>query len=136
MHCQECQRDTLCKKLLAFRYRQQRTHHVQRAKLQLQLPLPLPAFSFSSLTGPSGVDDDRTVLADRIREVFAYEMDEEEKSLWEEVAAVTGAGPLPLSRVGVPCATAAHRDDGAHEEHLEAPDASASAALFRDVTVY
>ena len=92
------------------------------------------------------MDDDRIVLANRIREVFAYEMDEEEKSLWEEVAAATGAGPMPFSRVGAPCAAAAHRrtvddgsDDGTHD-YLEIPDdgwlANESATLFRDVSVY
>lgn len=87
--------------------------------------------------------DDRVVLADRIREAFAYEMDEEEKSLWEEVAAVTGAGPVPFSRVGAPCAAATHRrvveggsDDGVHEGADEGLLVNESATLFRDVSVY
>lgn len=139
MHCQECQRDTVGKRLLAFRYRQHQTqtHHVQRNKL--------PAYPARGANA-SVVDDDRIVLANRIREVFAYEMDEEEKSLWEEVAAVTGGGPLGFSRVGAPCGVAAHRravddgsDDGARDEYLEMPDegllANESATLFRDVSV-
>lgn len=74
-------------------------------------------------------------------------MDEEEKSLWEEIAAVTGAGPLPLTRVGTPCAAATYRrpvddaaDEGAHDDYMEIPDGglrtTESATLFRDVTVY
>lgn len=139
MHCQGCQRDTIGKRLLVFRYRQHQTHHVQRNK-----PLAYPT---RGTTTPV-MNDDRIVLANRIREVFAYEMDEEEKSLWEEVAAITGAGPLPFSfsRAGAPCAAATHRrtvDDGsddAHDDYLESSDeyllANASATLFRDVTVY
>lgn len=131
MHCQECQRDTVCKRLLALRHRQHQTHlnHVQRSKL---------------CAYPS--------VANRIREVFAYDVDEEEKRLWEEVAAVTGggAGPLSFSRVGgVSCgASATHWrqavDDGSDEETREdcvdVPDdgllATESAILFRDVSVY
>lgn len=138
MHCQECKRDTVGKRLLAFRYRQHQTHHVQRNKLHTY-----PARGANA----SVVNDDRIVLANRIREVFAYEMDEEEKSLWEEVAAVTGGGPLPFSRVGAPCAAAAHRravddgsDDGVRDDYLEIADesllANESGTLFRDVSVY
>lgn len=137
MHCEECKRDTIGKRLLAFRFRHQQTHHVQRNKLH--------AFP-SRGANTSVMDDDRIVLANRIREVFAYEMDDEEKSLWAEVAAVTGAGPIPFSRVGAPCA-AAHRramddgsDDGTHDDYLEILDdgllANESATLFRDVSVY
>lgn len=95
---------------------------------------------------PSAVDDDRLVLANRIREAFAYEMDEEEKSLWDEVAAVTGAGPISFSRVGARCGVATHQrvvcdgsDDGS-DDHLNNPDdnllMNESATLFRDVSVY
>lgn len=135
MHCQDCKRDTIGKRLLAFRYRQHQTHHVQRNKLHT-----CP----SRGTNPN---DDRIVLANRIRDVFAYEMDEEEKSLWEEVAAVTGAGPQPFPRVGAPCAAATHRravddgsDDGAYDDYTETSDeglfANESAVLCRDMTVY
>ncbi|KAF8557105.1 hypothetical protein OG21DRAFT_1601864 [Imleria badia] len=141
IHCQECKRDTIGKRLLAFRHRQQQqTRHVQRN-------IKLLAYPSRGATNASVMDDDRIVLADRIREVFAYEMDEEEKSLWEEVAAVTGAGPVSFSRVGAPCGAAAHRravgdgsDEGVHDEYLENPDedllANESATLFRDVSVY
>ncbi|KAH0832885.1 hypothetical protein J3R83DRAFT_11837 [Lanmaoa asiatica] len=134
MHCQECKRDTVGKRLLAFRYRQ---HHVQRNKLH--------AYP-SRGANTSVLGDDRIA---RVREAFAYEMDEEEKSLWEEVAAVTGAGPLPFSRVGLPCAAAAAAhwravDDGSEngtcDDYLEGPDeglfANESATLFRGVSVY
>jgi len=138
MHCQECKRDTIGKRLLAFRCRQQQTHHVQHNKFQSIL---------SRGANSSVIDEDRMVVANHIREVFAYEMDEEERSLWEEVAAVTGAGHLPFSRVGAPCAAAIHRramddgsDDGSHDDYLEIPDdgllANEFATLFRDVSVY
>jgi hypothetical protein len=137
MHCQECKRDTIGKRLLAFRFRQQQTHHVQRNKLHT-----FPSRGVNT----SVMDDDRIALANRIREVFAYEMDDEEKSLWAEVAAVTGAGSIPFSRVGAPCATAHRRamddgnGDGTHDDYVEIPDdgllANESATLFRDVSVY
>ncbi|KAF8123459.1 hypothetical protein EV363DRAFT_1356541 [Boletus edulis] len=119
MHCPECKRDAIGKRLLAFRYRSQQTRLVQGNKL----------------------------LADRIREVYAYEIGEEEKSLWEEVAAVTGAGPMSFSRAGAPCATATHLrvvDDGSsggtYDDYLEIPEdnllANESGHLFREVSVY
>lgn len=108
----------------------------------------------ATTTTPSiaiGVDDDRIALASRIREAYAYEVDEEERSLWEEVAAVTGTGPLPFSvRAGAqPCGAAAYRrsaadasgsNEGAHDDFLDIQDegllANESATLFRNVSVY
>ena len=143
VHCQECKRDSVGKRLLAFRYCQQQTQHfrVQRSRL-LAYPSPPRGMTMT----PSAVDDDRLVLANRIREAFAYEMDEEEKSLWDEVAAVTGAGPISFSRVGARCGVATHQrvvcdgsDDGS-DDHLNNPDdnllMNESATLFRDVSVY
>ncbi|KAG8213452.1 hypothetical protein J3R82DRAFT_11968 [Butyriboletus roseoflavus] len=137
MHCQECKRDTVCKRLLAFRHRQHQTHHVQRNNKFHAYP--------ARGTNTSVVDDDRVVLANRLREVFAYDMDEEEKSLWEEVAAVTGAGPLSFSRAGGSCAVATHwravddgHDDGTRDDYVDDESllANESAILFRDVSVY
>jgi hypothetical protein len=89
------------------------------------------------------------------------EGDEDERSLWDEVAAVTSTAPLPFSRTGSSCAVAAATnlrsppasprlrdlrafDDGGHDGsgdgYPEIPDedvlTNESLTLFREVSAY
>lgn len=68
-HCQECRRDTLCKRLLASGYRRMR-HTASMSRVPIvHDPLGSPH----------------------------YKIDEDEKNLWEEVTAATSGEPFPGS---------------------------------------
>jgi hypothetical protein len=129
VHCQECKRDTVGKRLLAFRYRQQQ-FYAQHAQ-----PRPFP----------------------RLGAVTTIEGDEDDNSLWDEVAAVTSTAPLPIMRNGSNCAVAATNlrmsprmkdlrscedggDAGGDGSYPEIPGEdllmNESVALFRGVSVY
>lgn len=69
-HCQECQRDTLCKRLLVKHYRRmRRAAKKSRTASNVHKPLNSPP----------------------------YKIDEDEKILWNEVTAATSAEPSPGS---------------------------------------
>ncbi|KAF9234233.1 hypothetical protein BU15DRAFT_79254 [Melanogaster broomeanus] len=124
VHCQECKRDTVGKRLLAFRYRQQ--SYSQHTQL-----LPFPRHG-------------------------ALEGDEDDNSLWDEVAAVTSTVPLPIMRTGSSCAAAVTNlggpclkdlrglddggDAGGDGDYSEIPGddllTNESVTLFRGVSVY
>ncbi|KAF9223891.1 hypothetical protein BS17DRAFT_781360 [Gyrodon lividus] len=99
VHCQECKRDTIGKRLLVFRYHQQQSHS-QRTQLH-----PFPSYDTTKL------------VRSYHGQGMVIEGDEDEKSLWDEVAAVTSTAPLPFPRTGSRCAVAA-------ATHLRGPPAS------------
>ncbi|KAH7884486.1 hypothetical protein F5I97DRAFT_1929344 [Phlebopus sp. FC_14] len=99
-HCQECKRDTVGKRLLAFRYRQQ-----------------------SQVEQTFG--DKPTNSARSYCEMI--EADEEEKSLWDEVAAATSSELFPCGSDVVEASSGPHLQDlddfdTNREDFLEIPD--------------
>ncbi|KAF8841794.1 hypothetical protein BDN67DRAFT_488837 [Paxillus ammoniavirescens] len=90
VHCQECKRDTVGKRLLVSRYHQQHSHP-KRSQL-----LPFPSCNTTN-----------SLVRSDYGEVMMIEGDEDERSLWDEVAAVTSTAPLPFSRTGSSCAVVA-----------------------------
>ncbi|KIJ12793.1 hypothetical protein PAXINDRAFT_156765 [Paxillus involutus ATCC 200175] len=144
VHCQECKRDTVGKRLLVSRYHEQ---HFHSTRTQL---LPFPSYNTTN-----------SLVRSDLGEVMMIEGDEDERSLWDEVAAVTSTAPLPFSRTGSSCAVAAATnlrsppasprlrdlrafDDGGHDGsgdgYPEIPDedvlTNESLTLFREVSAY
>ncbi|KIJ67034.1 hypothetical protein HYDPIDRAFT_186580 [Hydnomerulius pinastri MD-312] len=129
IHCQECKRDTIGKRLLAFRYRQ-KSHHNRLLQI-----------SYSN--------NKEFSLARSHREIMIEGNEEDEKSLWDEVAAVTSTEPF--SRSGSSCAVTNLRipasprlqdlhDFNDDDEYPEIPDeallTNESVAHLREVSVY